>query len=245
MQRLKLFSITAILILSGCDNNHDQESVTVPLDNHAQKISYLLGMDSGQNIQSMDIEFDTNAYQQGLTDGFTDRDARLTEEQIAETIQQFRTLMIAKQEQMQKAEQEARELQSTANLKEGAAFLEQNANKDGVVTTESGLQYKVLVQGEGSIPTENSTVEVHYVGRFLDGTEFDSSIKRGVPAQFSTTQVIAGWTEALKLMTEGSKWELYIPPELAYGPGGTGSIGPNAVLVVEVELLQANVKTEK
>ena len=112
------------------------------------------------------------------------------------------------------------------------------------MTTASGLQYKVITAGEGPVPTADSVVEVHYSGRLLDGTEFDSSIKRGVPAQFGVTQVIAGWTEALQLMPEGSKWELYIPAALAYGPGGTGPIGPNQTLIFEVELLQANVASE-
>jgi FKBP-type peptidyl-prolyl cis-trans isomerase len=107
------------------------------------------------------------------------------------------------------------------------------------------LQYKVLTAGTGVKPNASSTVEVHYAGRLLDGTEFDSSFKRGVPAQFGVTQVIAGWTEALQLMPEGSKWELYIPAELAYGPGGTGPIGPNSTLIFEVELLQANVSAEE
>jgi FKBP-type peptidyl-prolyl cis-trans isomerase len=103
------------------------------------------------------------------------------------------------------------------------------------------LQYKILTAGTGATPTADSTVEVHYAGRLLDGTEFDSSVKRGVPAQFGVTQVIPGWTEALQLMPEGSKWELYIPAELAYGPGGAGPIGPNSVLIFEVELLNANI----
>jgi FKBP-type peptidyl-prolyl cis-trans isomerase len=120
-----------------------------------------------------------------------------------------------------------------------------NGAKEDVVTTASGLQYKVLTVGTGSIPTDASTVEVHYAGSLIDGTEFDSSIKRGVPAQFGVTQVIAGWTEALQLMPEGSKWALYIPADLAYGPGGTGPIGPNSTLIFEVELLQANVATEE
>ncbi|MDO7636496.1 MAG: FKBP-type peptidyl-prolyl cis-trans isomerase, partial [Porticoccaceae bacterium] len=130
------------------------------------------------------------------------------------------------------------------NLKEGQAFLAENGTKEGVVTTASGLQYKVISAGSGAKPTVDSTVEVHYAGRLLDGTEFDSSVKRGVPATFGVTQVIAGWTEALQLMPQGSKWELYIPADLAYGPGGTGPIGPNQMLIFEVELLNANVSAD-
>jgi FKBP-type peptidyl-prolyl cis-trans isomerase len=219
-------------------NNQPQEA---DLQTQDQKISYLLGMDNGKNIQTIGIDIDTAAFQQGFSDGLSNAEPKLTEEQIAEAVQAFETVMAAKREEMQQAEQQASQMQADANLAEGSAFLAENGAKEGVVTTESGLQYRVLVAGSGAKPSVDSMVEVHYAGRLLDGTEFDSSIKRGVPAQFGVTQVIAGWTEALQLMTEGSKWELYIPADLAYGPGGTGPIGPNATLIFEVELLQANV----
>jgi FKBP-type peptidyl-prolyl cis-trans isomerase len=240
MNRLKLLSLTALLALAGCDqmNNQPQEA---DLQTQDQKISYLLGMDNGKNIQTIGIDIDTAAFQQGFSDGLSNAEPKLTEEQIAEAVQAFETVMAAKREEMQQAEQQASQMQADANLAEGSAFLAENGAKEGVVTTESGLQYRVLVAGSGAKPSVDSMVEVHYAGRLLDGTEFDSSIKRGVPAQFGVTQVIAGWTEALQLMTEGSKWELYIPADLAYGPGGTGPIGPNATLIFEVELLQANV----
>ena len=114
-------------------------------------------------------------------------------------------------------------------------------SKEGVTTTASGLKYIVLTVGTGSIPTVDSTVEVHYAGRLLDGTEFDSSIRRGVPAQFGVTQVIEGWVEVLQLMPEGSKWEVYIPSDLAYGEKGSGPIGQNQDLIFEIELLQSNI----
>ena len=240
MKCFRLLSLTALLALAGCDqiNNQPQEA---DLQTQDQKISYLLGMDNGKNIQTIGIDIDTAAFQQGFSDGLSNAEPKLTEEQIAEAVQAFETVMAAKREEMQQAEQQASQMQADANLAEGSAFLAENGAKEGVVTTESGLQYRVLVAGSGAKPSLDSMVEVHYAGRLLDGTEFDSSIKRGVPAQFGVTQVIAGWTEALQLMTEGSKWELYIPADLAYGPGGTGPIGPNATLIFEVELLQANV----
>ena len=242
MNRLKLLSLTALLVLAGCDqmNNPPKEA---DLQTQDQKISYLLGMDNGKNIQTIDIEIDNAAFQQGFNDGLNNAEPQLTEEQIAEAIKAFETVMTAKREEMQQAEQQASQMQADANLAEGSAFLAENGAKEGVITTESGLQYRVLVAGSGAKPSVDSMVEVHYAGRLLDGTEFDSSVKRGVPAQFGVTQVIAGWTEALQLMPEGSKWELYIPADLAYGPGGTGPIGPNATLIFEVELLQANVAT--
>ena len=149
--------------------------------------------------------------------------------------------MTERREEQARQQEEALALQSQANTAEAKEFLEENAIMPGIITTESGLQYRVITDGSGKKPTDMSTVEVHYVGRLLDGTEFDSSLKRGVPAQFGVTQVIPGWTEALKLMTEGSKWELFIPADLAYGPGGQGLIGPNAMLIFEVELLQSNI----
>ena len=244
MNVFQILSLTALLALAGCDqmNNQPQEA---DLQTQDQKISYLLGMDNGKNIQTIGIEIDTAAFQQGFNDGLTNAEPQLSEEQIAEAIKAFETVMTDKRDEMQQAEQQASQMQGDANLDEGTAFLAENGAKEGVTTTESGLQYKVLVAGSGAVPSVDSTVEVHYAGRLLDGTEFDSSVKRGVPTQFGVTQVIAGWTEALQLMEEGSKWELYIPASLAYGPGGTGPIGPNATLIFEVELLQANVKAEE
>jgi FKBP-type peptidyl-prolyl cis-trans isomerase FklB len=134
----------------------------------------------------------------------------------------------------------ATQMQSTAqkNLQAGEAFLAQNKNKPGVVTLADGLQYKVIKEGAGQKPTENDVVTVHYAGKLIDGTEFDSSYKRGEPATFPVNGVIPGWTEALKLMNKGSTWELYIPASLAYGQQGAGgAIGPNEVLIFKVELL--------
>ena len=242
MKALKLLPLTALLALGACDQLKQED---VALETQAQKISYLLGMDNGKNIQSVGIEIDTAAFQQGFTAGIAGTDPVLTEEQIAETVKAFEAEMLAKREEMQKAEQQSNELQAEGNAISGTEFLAANGVKEGVTTTETGLQYKVLTTGTGVKPNASSTVEVHYAGRLLDGTEFDSSFKRGVPAQFGVTQVIAGWTEALQLMPEGSKWELYIPAELAYGPGGTGPIGPNSTLIFEVELLQSNVNAEE
>ena len=149
------------------------------------------------------------------------------------------------------AEAEARRAEAEARRAEAEAINEaierrsretiDKFSKEGVTTTASGLKYIVLSVGTGSIPTVDSTVEVHYAGRLLDGTEFDSSIRRGVPAQFGVTQVIEGWVEVLQLMPEGSKWEVYIPSDLAYGEKGSGSIGKNQDLIFEIELLQSNI----
>jgi FKBP-type peptidyl-prolyl cis-trans isomerase len=131
------------------------------------------------------------------------------------------------------------EREGQRNLEEGNAFLEKNKNRAGIQTTSSGLQYEVIVEGSGPRPTEDDQVRVHYVGTLTDGTVFDSSVERGQPAVFGVTQVIPGWTEALLLMPVGSKWKIYLPSNLAYGPRGAGAdIGPNSVLIFEVELLE-------
>jgi len=241
MNLVKILPLTALLALGACDATTKKE---VALDTQEQKISYLLGLDSGKNILSMDMGFNKDAFFDGQEDALTDVLPRLTDEEIAATIKVFEQQMTAKQQAMQQEQAETVGLQADTNAIEGAEFLAANGVKEGITTTASGLQYRVLTAGSGPKPTVESTVEVHYAGRLLDGTEFDSSIKRGVPAQFGVTQVIAGWTEGLQLMNEGSKWELYIPADLAYGPGGTGPIGPNATLIFEVELLQSNLSDE-
>lgn len=243
MKQISLI-LTSLLILTGCGQDENAQTDKVTLETQGQRISYLLGMDGGKNIQSTGIELDVSAYQKGFDDGMSNAKPQLSESEIAEAIQAFQSQMMAKREEMQKVEQEAYELQAKTNLEEGVAFFKANAEKEGVVTTESGLQYKVITAGKGPKPKIDSVVEVHYAGRLLDNTEFDSSIKRGVPVQFGVTQVIPGWTEALQLMSEGSKWELYIPAELGYGAGGQGQIGPHATLIFEVELLQANFKSD-
>ena len=252
MNLVKFLPLTALLLLTACDTAENTETVSesmnqstaVELTSQAQKISYLMGLDNGNNIKSMDIEFDAAAFQDGIETALRGDKPSLSDEQIAEVIKNFETEMKAKQEIMEAEQQESVSAQSDSNAAEALAFLAANGTKEGVVTTDTGLQYRVLIEGNGAQPSVESTVEVHYAGRLLDGTEFDSSVKRGVPAQFGVTQVIAGWTEALQLMPEGSKWELYIPADLAYGPGGSGPIGPNSLLIFEVELLQANIDSE-
>ena len=248
MKIVKMLPIAVLFALAACESQSSgspaEAAPSVSLESHSQRISYLLGLDNGKNIRGIGLEIDSEAFNRGFVDGLDDKSPALSEELIAETIQRFETEMTAKRDEMQQADQQAMAMQSEGNLKEGVEFLAANGAAEGVVTTESGLQYKVITAGKGATPTADSIVEVHYAGRLLDGTEFDSSIKRGVPAQFGVTQVIAGWTEALQLMSEGAKWELYIPADLAYGPGGTGPIGPNQTLIFEVELLNANVSSE-
>lgn len=237
--RLSLTIILASLILSGCKESGEAPSATPEtLETDEQKVSYIMGMNIGSQIASDDFELNMETFTLGMTDAFSGAEPRLSEDEVRTTIEAFQAKIAAKQEA------EAKELAET-NQKEGAAFMAEKAGSEGVVVLDSGLQYKVIEAGTGPKPAPENTVEVHYRGTLIDGTEFDSSYKRGIPAQFGVTQVIPGWTEALQLMPEGSKWELYIPSDLAYGPGGTGgAIGPNETLIFEVELLKASVSDE-
>ena len=245
MKIVKILPVAMLMALAACEQPADtapEAAATSELSTLEQKVSYLMGMQNAASTAA--IELDKAAYDYGFSDGLAGNQPAMSEEVIAETVAEFQAQMTAKQEEQQKQAAESMAVAAEANLKEGSEFLAANGAKEGVVTTESGLQYKIITAGDGAVPSTESVVEVHYAGRLLDGTEFDSSIKRGVPAQFGVTQVIAGWTEALQLMPEGSKWELYIPAGLAYGPGGTGPIGPNQTLIFEVELLKANIDTE-
>jgi len=195
-------------------------------------MSYALGFSIASDMAQRGVGIESAELIQGITAGFGEAEPRLAPEEIAMSMFAFQMMM---QQQMQEqATQNTADAQ--ANLDKGRVFLEQNALQEGVTVTESGLQYKVITEGDGATPTTESTVEAHYTGRLTDGTVFDSSIERG-PAKFPVTGVIAGWTEALQLMKVGDKWELTIPADLAYGEAGRPGIPPNAVLVFEVELL--------
>ena len=222
--------LLAAAILSTSTLTHAAESVK-SLETEEQKVSYSFGLIFGKRMTSDMPTLDLNVFVQGLKDGFKGDPALLTDAQIEQTLKSFQNSQ--QQEQLQKFEQTAEKNKST-----GQAFLAENKNKEGVVTLASGLQYKVVKSGSGAKPKADSTVKVHYSGSLIDGTVFDSSIERGEPVSFPVNGVIPGWTEALQLMSEGSKWNLYIPSDLAYGEMGRPSIPPNSVLVFEVELLE-------
>lgn len=197
-----------------------------------QKASYAIGMDIGANFKRQEIEVDAKSLAAGIADTLSGK-AQLTEAQQKEVLNEFRTQLMAKMEAKQK---EA----GDKNLKTGEEFLAANAKKEGVKSTASGLQYKVLKSGkaDGKSPKASDTVKVHYHGTLIDGKVFDSSVQRGEPAEFGVGEVIPGWTEVLQLMKEGDKWQVYIPSKLAYGPRSAGpEIGPNSTLIFDVELL--------
>lgn len=198
-----------------------------PLKDNKEKFSYALGMSLGNNLRRSGIpldEIDPNAIMEGVKEGYDLSKARLSESEARDIIMS--------------TQREARTRLAEKNKKEGEKFLEENKKKEGVVTLPSGLQYKVLAEGSGDSPKPDDMVTVNYRGTLIDGTEFDSSYKRGQPAKFGVNGVIKGWSEALQLMKPGAKWQLFIPPELAYGERGSGlAIGPNSTLIFDVELL--------
>ncbi len=195
--------------------------------------SYALGLSMGNNFKSSGIQqINVQDFADGVAAVFYGEAPKMSYDEAKEEIRKFFTAMEEKQRE------EASKM-AEVNQKAGEAFLAENGKRVEVKTTPSGLQYEVLTEGDGPCPTATDQVEVHYTGKLIDGTVFDSSVDRGMPATFGVTQVIPGWVEALQLMKAGSKWRLFIPSNLAYGPNGAGNIiGPNATLIFDVELLK-------
>lgn len=197
------------------------------------RLSYALGLSMGNNFRASGIEtIDVQDFADGVAAVFYGSQPKMTYDEAKAEIQKYFTALEAKQ-------QESAKVMGEANAKAGRDFLEANGKRAEVNITASGLQYEVLEQGNGPKPEAGDRVVVHYIGKLIDGTVFDSSVERGEPATFGVTQVIPGWVEALQLMNAGSKWRLYIPSDLAYGPNGAGGvIGPNQTLIFDVELLE-------
>lgn len=205
-----------------------------PVQTEQQKISYSLGYSIGRDFRQKELDIDADVLLRGMKDALGDRTTALSEDEMRQAMMDLQKKMMAQQQQ--KVQQLA-----DKNEQEGKAFLAENRQKEGVKTTMSGLQYKVIQKGTGKKPGKDDKVTVHYRGRLLDGTEFDSSYKRNNPATFPVGGVIPGWTEALQLMKEGAKWQLFIPAKLAYGEKGAGPmIGPNSTLIFDVELISVN-----
>jgi FKBP-type peptidyl-prolyl cis-trans isomerase FklB len=228
--KLRVIVVLGILFLASQVNAQEK----LVLKNQKEKVSYSIGLNIGRNLGSdlkkQSIDIDPNIVAKGIQDALSGVNPLLSNEEIQET-------MVALQKEM-----------SEKQKQRGEAFLSENKKKEGVKTLPSGMQYKVVKAGTGKKPKLNDTVTVNYRGTLIDGTEFDSSFRRGQPATFPVSGVIPGWTEALQLMEEGAKWQLFIPPKLAYGERGAGGlIGPNATLIFEVELIsmQENKREKK
>jgi FKBP-type peptidyl-prolyl cis-trans isomerase FklB len=208
------------------------------LQTEKEKMSYAVGVDTGRNLRQLETEVDLGLLIKGVKDGLSGEKLLMTEKELWATRNATQKEMRRKQTAERQKKASTRKMPGEDNKKAGEAFLAENKAKDGVVALPSGLQYKIVKAGDGRKPMETDTVECHYRGTLIDGTVFDSSYARGKPSTFKITGVIPGWREAIKLMPVGSKWELFIPPHLAYGEKGAGrNIGPNATLIFEVELV--------
>jgi FKBP-type peptidyl-prolyl cis-trans isomerase FklB len=224
--KLRWVAAAAALLLAG----HAVAADPPKLADQKDKISYSIGIDIGNNLKKQSIDVDVDLLARGVKDAVAGGETLLSPEEVQGTL-------LSLQKEMREKGQERIRQASEKNKREGEAFLAENKKKEGVVSLPSGLQYKVLGAGTGPSPKETDTVEANYRGTLIDGTEFDSSYKRGQAAVFPVNGVIAGWTEALQLMKVGDKWQLFIPPELAYGERGAGPIEPNSTLIFDVELV--------
>lgn len=221
----QIFTITCFLSLFATLAWADAEITT-----EKQKLSYALGAYFSQGITNQNIDIDIPAFIQAVQDILSNSELKLTETEIQQVLTAYQQKLVSE-----------RTAAANSNKSAGQKFLEENGKKEGVVTLASGLQYKVLKEGSGPKPKSDSNVKVHYHGTHIDGTVFDSSYDRGQPIDLSISEVIKGWQEALPLMSVGSKYQIYIPAELAYGDRGAGnSIGPNETLVFDIELLGIN-----
>lgn len=252
---LSAVTLSTLIVLTGCsdaddgkDKNADDQATQQDQtqqndtgDSTQQKddfktdqarLAYAVGVTLARNLHEDMKDLDVDNFTSGIKDVYDGNDIRLSDQQIGDALQQYQQQMVAEQQkQMQQA--------ADKNDQAGKQFLEENAGKDGVETTESGLQYRVMEEGDdsGAQPGDEDQVRVNYEGRTIDGEVFDSSYERGEPVTFQVDQVIPGWQEALKMMHPGDTWEIYVPSDLAYGEAGTGPIGPNQTLIFKVELL--------
>lgn len=210
----------------------------IPLDTDADKLSYTIGVDLGKNLKKQDISINPTAMSKGLEDGLANSQFLMTEQQMKDVLVAFQKKLLEKQA-------EAFNQKAQDNKTKGEQFLAQNKAKPGIITLGSGLQYKVIKNGDGVKPTAEDTVTVDYTGRLIDGQVFDTTSKTGKAATFKVSQVIPGWTEVLQLMSAGSTWEVYIPASLAYGSRSVGGpIGPNETLIFNIHLLSVKKTTD-
>ena len=228
MKLISSIAVTAMFILIlGC-NNKNYSGEDVKLSNEIDSVSYSLGLNVAKSVKAQGLEeINLDALMKAFDDVYSDKEQLISDMDAGQCLNSY----------MQKAQM----TKSNASKEAGEAFLAQNKTREGVITTESGLQYEIITEGTGEKPGLQDEVTAHYHGTLIDGTVFDSSVDRGEPVPFRVNGVIPGWTEALQMMSVGSKWKLYLPSELAYGQRGAGgAIGPNETLIFEVELISIN-----
>ncbi|MFT4583403.1 MAG: FKBP-type peptidyl-prolyl cis-trans isomerase FklB [Gammaproteobacteria bacterium] len=218
------FLSMALIALSWVSNAH---AAGISLETEKEKFSYSIGVQIGQSLVRQGVLLDADAFNLAVRDALDGSKPRLSGEQMEQALEKGESNVSGTLRERAKA-----------NLAAGKKYLAENKDKDDVVALSSGLQYKILRSGAGDFPKSNSTIKVHYTGSLIDGREFDSSRRRGEAAQLNLKQVVKGWQEAIPLMRVGSRWQIFVPPDLAYGPRGAGAvIGPNETLVFEIELL--------
>ncbi len=233
MKKITFIVAAFLLVAAGCKNNG---KIKVELKSYTDSLSYAIGHDIGSSFERSKLDsLNIDYVAQGIKDYFAKDTSIYTKKDVQDFIMKFSMKKRKEAEDKRIAETKVK---YKDNLDAGQKFLEENAKKEGVKTTESGLQYKIIKEGNGKTPTATDKVKVNYEGRLIDGTVFDSSYERKEPAVFGVTQVIRGWSEALQMMKEGCKWEIYIPYELAYGDRSAGDIKPFSTLIFKVELLK-------
>ena len=224
--RLKILAIACLFTLPTL--------ASAQLESIKEKASYAIGIDIAKSFKKQGIDLDSKSVINGIKDGLSGKETAISQSEMATALSEFKQQLITQQQQTQNK-------QSSENQKAGAAFLAANKTKEGVITLDSGLQYKVITSGTGASPKATDKVTTHYRGNLIDGTEFDSSYSRNAPSSFPVNGVISGWTEALQLMHVGDKWQLFIPANLAYGKRAVGDkITANSTLIFEIELLKIN-----
>ncbi len=232
--RIAIILIFGFLLgtIEACSEKSGKVGTDAALNNQLDSVAYTIGMNFGANLKKDSVMIDIDVFAAGLRDALYGDSTLLTEKEATDVMRDFQMIMQAKQ-------QESMLTQSAENKAKGDRFLQENKNKPGVKTTESGLQYIVIKEGTGKQPTSEETVKAHYHGTLLDGTVFDSSVEKGEPVDFLLNRVIPGWTEGVQLMKEGAKYKFFIPGELAYGQrGAPPQIGANETLIFEIELLE-------
>lgn len=229
-----LLAVAMTGLIAGCSTAQDSANDPA-LDTTPERVSYGMGLVLGERMGNDLPDLQMEQFLQGIQHGHAgdEQSKRLTREEIQEAL-------MAYQQELQQQQEQQHEGLASQNRDAGETFLAENAERDGVETTESGLQYEVIEEGDGTNPTAQDRVQVHYTGELITGEVFDSSRERGQPVTFALSQVIPGWTEGLQLMSEGARYKLFIPSDLAYGPGGNQAIGPNETLIFDVELLAIN-----
>jgi FKBP-type peptidyl-prolyl cis-trans isomerase len=228
---LRTTALGSLLLALACSGEGAPSAESAALETNDQKAAYGIGMNMGTQLRAANERLDRGAFMRGFEDGLQGSESQVPEAEVQAALSEFGS-------QLEAQENAARAREGEENRTAGVAYLEQNGAKPGVTTTESGLQYEVMRAGTGPRPTAQSVVRIHYRGTLIDGTEFDSSYGRGEPAEFPLDGVIPGFSEALQLMPVGSQWRIVIPSDIAYGPGGSGPIGPNSTLIFEIELLE-------